>query len=113
VKKIVLLLGIATLVLIQPVSGICEDDAFTKVGRGMANIFTSPGELYTQTLLLAKDNEASVAIFGGIFKGVGIMLARQVVGIYEVLTFPFAIPEGYRPIIQPATTFTDWTIRQS
>ena len=112
VKKISIVLGIVTLALMNPVSGICADDAFTKLGRGLSNITTSIGELYTQPLLLSKDNEASIAFFGGFSKGLAIMLAREVVGIYEVITFPFPLPKGYRPIIEPATTFTDWEARQ-
>lgn len=112
-KKYVLALGLAMAVLTSLASAaIAADDAFTKFGRGVANIVISPGELYTQPILLSKDNDAPTAIFGGLLKGLSMFLAREVVGVYEVLTFPFPIPKGYRPIIEPATTFTDWNTRK-
>ena len=84
------------------------DDAFTKFGRWVANIALSPGELYTQPMMLSKDQPFGIALFGGVLKGVSMFAYREFVGIYEVLTFPFPIPKGYRPIIEPDTTFTNW-----
>ena len=113
-KKYLLAFGVVAFALISLVSTAwaAEDNAFTKFGRGMANLVTSPGELYTQPLLLSKDNDAATAIFGGLLKGTAMFLAREGAGIYEVLTFPFPMPKGYRPIIEPATTFTDWDTRK-
>jgi putative exosortase-associated protein (TIGR04073 family) len=113
-KKWLLALGMAVFVLISlaPRTFASEENAFTKFGRGMANIIISPGELYTQPLLLSKNSEPSIAIFGGLFKGILMFAAREVVGIYEVITFPIPVPKGYRPIIEPATTFTDWDTRK-
>ncbi|MEI7752330.1 MAG: exosortase system-associated protein, TIGR04073 family, partial [Candidatus Omnitrophota bacterium] len=113
-KKYLLALGVAALILTSVVSAAfaADENAFTKFGRGLANIATSPGELYTQPILLMKDQAASTAIFGGLLKGTAMFVAREFVGIYEVLTFPFPVPKGYRPIIEPATTFTDWDTRK-
>ena len=112
-KKNLLALGIIALVLMSLTSvAFAGDNAFTKFGRGMANIAISPGELYTQPLLLSKTSEPAVAVFGGFCKGLAIFIAREVVGVYEVLTFPFPLPKGYGPIIEPATTFTDWDTRR-
>ena len=109
-KKYILALGIAAFVLLSGISAASADDnAFTKFGRGAANIVTSPGELYTQPILLTKDHAASTSIFGGLLKGTAVFLMREVVGIYEIITFP--IPP-YGPIIEPATTFTDWDTRK-
>ena len=112
-KKYFLVLGVALFVFMGLVSGAsAEDNAFTKFGRGMANIVISPGELYAQPILLTKNQADSTSIFGGLLKGVAMFAAREVVGVYEVLTFPFPLPKGYGPIIKPATTFTDWNARQ-
>ena len=113
-KKSLLALGVVAFVLLNSFSvGLAADDnAFTKFGRGMANIVISPMELYAQPVLLAKDNDITVAIFGGLLKGIAMFVAREVVGVYEVITFPVPLPKGYRPIIKPATTFTDWATRQ-
>jgi putative exosortase-associated protein (TIGR04073 family) len=109
-KKHVLVLGIAAFVFLGGVAAApADDNAFTKFGRGAANIVTSPGELYTQPILLTKTQAASTSIFGGMLKGTVVFLMREVVGIYEIITFP--IPP-YGPIIKPATTFTDWDTRK-
>ncbi len=112
-KKYFLALLVAALVLMNLASpALAKDDAFTKFGRGVTNIAISPAELYTQPLLLSKSCEPAIAIFGGLFKGLSMFVVREVVGVYEVITFPFPIPKGYGPIIEPATTFTDWDTRQ-
>ena len=112
-KKYLLVLGVAALVWMGLVPAASADDnAFTKFGRGMANIVISPGELYAQPLLLSKSSESSIAIFGGLCKGISMFIAREVVGVYEVVTFPVPLPKGYKPIIKPATTFTDWDTRK-
>lgn len=96
-------------------TAICraEDNAFTKLGRGLANIVLSPGELYTQPILMEKNNDESVAILGGIFKGLSVFVTRELVGVFEVLTFPFPVPKDYKPLIEPVTTFADWDARSA
>jgi putative exosortase-associated protein (TIGR04073 family) len=113
-KKYLLGLGVATLILMLGASpSFAKDDAFTKFGRGMANIVISPAELYTQPIMMSDDHPVSMALFGGIMKGLAVCVAREVVGVVEVVTFPLPLPKvGYGPIIKPATTFTDWETRQ-
>ena len=112
-KKYLLVFGMAAFVFASLLPrSIADDNAFTKFGRGMANIVISPAELYTEPILLSKDHDTTTAFFGGLFKGVVMIVAREIVGIYEVVTFPLPIPKGYQPIIKPATVFTDWDIRQ-
>jgi putative exosortase-associated protein (TIGR04073 family) len=112
-KKIILSLGVAAFILLQASHAVlAEDNAITKFGRGIANIVISPGEFFTQPLMLSKDHEVPVALFGGVLKGAGMFVARECVGIYEVLTFPLPLPKGFKPIINPPTTFTDWDTRQ-
>lgn len=111
-KKYLLTLGLVGCVLTSSIpAAFAEDNAFTKFGRGMANIVISPCELYAQPMLLSKTHEPSIAIFGGLFKGLSMLVAREIVGVYEVITSPIPVPKGYRPIINPPTTFTDWGTR--
>ena len=111
-KKYSSVLGVVTLVLMMGLSpAFADDNAFSKFGRGMANVVISPAELYAQPMLLSKTLEPSIAVFGGFCKGVAMLIAREVVGVYEIVTFPIPIPKGYRPIIKPDTTFTDWDNR--
>jgi hypothetical protein len=34
-------------------------------------------------------------------EGLGALVVRELVGVYEFLTAPFPVPAGYRPIMQP------------
>ena len=39
---------------------------------------------------------------GGAFaKGLGAMVVRELVGVYEFLSAPIEVPEGFRPILKP------------
>ncbi len=113
-KKILLGGAIVAVILTQAATAIlAEDNPVTKFGRGVSNIVISPGEFFTQPIMLAKDHEAPVAIFGGLLKGAGMFVARECVGVYEVLTFPFPLNNNFKPIINPPTTFTDWENRKT
>lgn len=112
-RKILFLGFIATAILTHAApAALAEDNAATKFGRGMANIVISPGEFFTQPIMMSKTHEAPIAIFGGLLKGAGMFIARECVGVYEVLTFPFPLNNGFKPIINPPTTFTDWENRK-
>ena len=111
-RKYFLTLGVAAFILMRLVSpSFADDNALTKFGRGVSNIVLSPAELYAQPLLLSKDHEPAIAIFGGLLKGTEVFLEREAVGIYEVFTFPWPGPKKYGAIIEPATTFTNWNAR--
>ena len=38
-------------------------------------------------------------------KGIGMTLVRTGAGIFEVATFPFPVPEAYKPVIEPEYVF--------
>ena len=37
----------------------------------------------------------------GFAKGLGMLVERELVGVYELVTSPFPVPDDYRPIMQP------------
>jgi putative exosortase-associated protein (TIGR04073 family) len=41
----------------------------------------------------------------GFVKGLGMLVVREPVGVYEFLTTPFPVPEGFRPIFRPEFTW--------
>jgi putative exosortase-associated protein (TIGR04073 family) len=89
-----------------------REDAFTKLGRGLSNIVTGPGELYIQPVLMATQYEPAQALFGGIGKGLAMLLVREAVGAYELVTFPIPFPKKYKAVLEPATPFTNWDTRK-
>jgi len=72
-----------------------------KLGRGLANMVTGvlafPGSIAEG----AHENGAEGAAVG-IGKGLARTVARELVGVYEFITFPLPVPRGYRPIMEPA-----------
>jgi len=95
----------------QPLRHQKSADAFTKLGRGLTNIIEGPFELYAQTVLASPKTETVYAFFTGVTRGLAMFVVREFVGIYDIVTFPIPVPKNYQPLIQPATTFTDFSQR--
>lgn len=74
--------------------------AWDKVGRGIANIVTSPYEIIRQGMIDFEDH-GGIGVFSGSIRGVFCMVGRIVVGAYEVVTFPIPVPSNFRPILYP------------
>ena len=78
-----------------------RDTAARKVGRGAANltlgILVLPGEMVQTT----RESGPFVGATWGFVKGVGMFVATEVVGLWEVVTCPFETPPGFKPILTP------------
>ena len=71
-----------------------------KLGRGLANMVTGVLALPGSIAEGAHENGASGAAVG-LGKGIARTIARELVGVYEFVTFPLPVPRGYRPILEP------------
>jgi putative exosortase-associated protein (TIGR04073 family) len=75
--------------------------AARKAGRGLAamtcGFLEVPGNIVAET----RSRGAGWGLTLGFATGVGKLVVRELVGVYEFVTAPFAIPAGYQPIIQP------------
>jgi len=75
--------------------------AARKFGRGLAGMTAAflevPGNMVAET----RAHGAGEGIPLGFAKGLGMIIPRVLVGVYEFVSAPFAFPEGYRPILQP------------
>jgi putative exosortase-associated protein (TIGR04073 family) len=71
-----------------------------KVGRGLANmtcgVMELPGNMVREG---RKSGAPGVAL--GFAKGLGGIVVRELVGVYEFVTSPFPWPAGYKPLIEP------------
>ena len=77
-----------------------------KLGRGVANALGgwlevpwNIGHEYTTQ----KDRVAGA--FTGLVTGLVKGVARTGVGVFEVVTFPFPVPQGYAPVLDPLPYF--------
>jgi putative exosortase-associated protein (TIGR04073 family) len=71
-----------------------------KFGRGLAGMTCGflevPGNIIHETRA-----QGAVGVPIGLAKGVGMLVARELIGVYEFVTAPFPAPEGFRPILAP------------
>lgn len=105
-------LGLAMLMLVVLVSGlvtaafaeeVVSPAAAEKAVRGLSNtglglVVELPKTIYYDTL----EDGPLYGLTVGILEGLSWGIARTLVGVYEVVTFPFPVPEGYRPIYKPS-----------
>ena len=105
-KKIAKESLLLTALLLLICATVCfADDPFTKLGRGVANTLTGWVELPKNIYSTSVEQNAFSGMTLGLAKGAGMTLVRTGAGIYEIATFPFALPENYKPILEPEYVF--------
>lgn len=73
-----------------------------KLGRGVANVVTSPGEVYVQGMAIYQRYGLFACASWGMVRGLFRMFTRAGAGLVEVATFPLPLwAHGYRPLIEP------------
>lgn len=77
------------------------DTAAHKFGRGLSNLALGMMEIPAQIVREDRRNGPLSAASLGFAKGVGGFVTRELVGIYELATFPAPVPRGYRAILKP------------
>jgi len=100
-----IIICVAILMVINIATASYAQDPAKKLGRGVANILTGwvelPKNIYDTSV---EDNPLS-GLTIGLAKGVGMTIVRTGAGVYETVTFPFPIPEGYVPVLEPEFVF--------
>jgi putative exosortase-associated protein (TIGR04073 family) len=75
--------------------------AARKFGRGLAamtcGFLEIPGNVVAET----RSRGAGWGFTLGFVQGLGKVVVRELVGVYEFVTAPFPLPQGFQPIIQP------------
>ncbi len=77
--------------------GGSENMATRQLGRGVANVLGGITEVPITVHEVTREEGDFAGLTLGTLKGVGRFLTREVVGVFEVLTFPI----GMEPIIEP------------
>lgn len=91
--------AIAAIVLIG--SPVSADTATDKLGRGLAGMTTSFLEVPGNMVADSRHYGPAEGIPLGFAKGLGMIVPRTLVGVYEFVSAPFPAPPGYRPILHP------------
>ena len=72
-----------------------------KLVRGLANVFLGFIEIPRNIHNTTQDQSLLAGWTVGLGEGFGYTVLRFAVGIYEVVTFPFPLPEDYKPVYEP------------
>ena len=75
--------------------------AARKVGRGLAAMTTGFLEIPGNIVHTTRERGAVWGFSLGFAIGLGKLVPRHLVGVYEFLTAPFEVPAGFEPILQP------------
>lgn len=78
-----------------------EYTAARKVGRGLAAMTTGFLEVPGNIVKVGRERGMGWGFTLGFAQGLGMIVPRTLVGVYEFLTAPFPLPAGFKPLIQP------------
>ena len=87
--------------LLTATTGASADTAADKAGRGLAAMTTGFLELPGNMVVETREHGPAYGMTLGFAKGLGSIVVRELVGVYEFVTAPFAVPNGYEPILSP------------
>lgn len=105
---------LCALTIANSANALGSDDnmATRQLGRGVANFLGGITEIPVTVHSVTQQEGDFAGLTVGTLKGVGRFLTREVVGIFEVFTFPL----GMEPIIEPefpmqGDTLNRWHVR--
>jgi putative exosortase-associated protein (TIGR04073 family) len=107
VRPIVLAFAICLTIAVPAAGeGLNRSTPGQKALRGATNlslglVLELPRTIYYET----KEQGPLRGIPAGFLAGFGLGLMRTAVGAYELFTFPFALPDDYKPILSPQFPF--------
>ena len=96
-----LLIIIAVLLILNIASPSFAQDPAKKLGRGLVNILTGWVELPKNIYQTSTESNMFAGLTVGLVKGLGMTVVRTGAGVYDTATFPFSLPQGYKPILEP------------
>lgn len=92
---------IAGLLLMTSPALASQHTSMRKAGRGLAALTTGFLEVPGQMLKTTERDGVAMGFTLGLAEGVGRMVPRYLVGVYELLTCPLEAPVRFQPILEP------------
>jgi len=92
--------ALAVALLALPVSAEANSAA-RKAGRGLAGMTCGFLEVPGNIVKLNRERGPAWGFTLGFVQGLGMIVVRELVGVYEFVTAPLEVPAGFEPIIQP------------
>lgn len=109
--SVILVAALMMLVAFAPLAAHADDDVyregtvagkmFKKLGRGVVNILTGWMEVPKHMAKRWRQYDPITGIIVGGVEGFGWAFCRTLTGAYDVISFPFAVPKDYQPLMQP------------
>ena len=99
-----MLVFLATVVLCTVLSAPEAQAQYTaarKAGRGLAAMTCGFLEIPGNIVEVGREQGQVAGFTLGFVEGLGRLVVRELVGVYEFVSSPFEVPEGYRPILEP------------
>ena len=75
--------------------------AARKAGRGLAGMTCGFLEVPGNIVRVNRERGPGWGFTLGFVQGLGMIVVRELVGVYEFVTAPLEVPAGFQPIIQP------------
>jgi putative exosortase-associated protein (TIGR04073 family) len=75
--------------------------ALRKLGRGFAAMTCGVMEVPGNMAKVTREQGPGYGFTLGFVEGLGMIVVRELVGVYEFVTAPIPVPAGYKPIIRP------------
>ena len=100
-----IIICVAVLMILNMASASYAQDMGKKLYRGVVNIVTGWIEIPNNMYAITREQNIVAGVTLGLAKGCCTAIVRTGFGVYETLTFPFPIPEGYNPVLEPEYVF--------
>ena len=86
---------------LSPATVSAENSPARKLGRGFSNLGLGVMAIPDEIIETTRESGPAVGVTWGLIKGTGMMLTTEMVGLWEVVSCPFATPPNYEPILSP------------
>ena len=110
--KRVIVAGIILLAVAIVPNTFAQSGPLEKLGRGVANVAFGPLEILIRPYDVNQQMGAIPSLTYGVFKGIACVVARECVGVTDIVTFYMPLPGatddpedsgwGYGPLMRPA-----------
>ena len=115
VKKLFFAAVVLSLIISSTTPAFCDEPftkmngPLTKLGRGICNMATFPLEFPEQISRVNNADGPFAASTVGVLKGLGWMVGRACIGVYEAATFMVPFPKNYEPLLTDPEYFLEYS----
>jgi putative exosortase-associated protein (TIGR04073 family) len=92
---------LAAALVLSPGLAAARQSAARKAGRGLAGMTCGFLEVPGNIVQTTRQRGPGWGFTLGFVQGLGKIVVRELVGVYEFVTAPLEVPAGFQPIVQP------------